>query len=154
MNKVFLIGNLTHDPELTETASGVAICHFSIAVQRAYTQDGERQTDFFNCTAWRGTGENIARYCKKGNKVLVVGSVQIRNYEDNKGVKRTAVDVIAQEIEFLTPKSSAETGEFGAKDSPSTNPSTESRISQIGREEQAKRKPTLQAMDDDDDIPF
>ena len=58
MNKVFLIGNLTRDPELTETAGGVAVCHFAIAVNRNYTsQDGERQTDFFNCTAWRGQAE-------------------------------------------------------------------------------------------------
>ena len=60
MNKVFLIGNLTRDPELTETASGVAVCNFSIAVNRNYaSQDGERQTDFFNCTAWRGTAEAL-----------------------------------------------------------------------------------------------
>ena len=62
MNKVFLIGNLTRDPELSETPSGVAVCHFSIAVNRNYSSgDGERQTDFFNCVAWRGLGETIAR---------------------------------------------------------------------------------------------
>ena len=72
MNKVFLIGNLTRDPELTETASGVPVCHFSIAVNRNYSsQDGERQTDFFNCTAWRAMAETIARYTKKGKKVAV-----------------------------------------------------------------------------------
>ena len=129
MNKVFLIGNLTRDPELTKTASGVALCHFSIAVQRDYTsQDGERQTDFFNCTAWRAMAENIARYTKKGNKVAVTGSVQLRNYEDNKGVKRTAVDIIVSDVEFLTPKTNSEQGE--------------------------QKKPTLQPMDGDDDIPF
>ena len=63
MNKVFLIGNLTRDPELRETPSGVAMCRFSIAVQRPYSsQDGERQTDFFDCTAWRGLAETIARF--------------------------------------------------------------------------------------------
>ena len=104
MNKVFLIGNLTRDPELTETPSGVPVCRFSIAVNRNYaSQDGERQTDFFNITAWRAMGETIARYTKKGNKVAVVGSIQMRNYEDNQGVKRTAVDIIAQDVEFLTP---------------------------------------------------
>lgn len=66
MNKVFLIGNLTRDPELTETSGGVNVCHFAIAVNRSYTSaDGERQTDFFNVTAWRGLAENIARYTKK-----------------------------------------------------------------------------------------
>lgn len=147
MNKVFLIGNLTRAPELTETASGVALCHFSIAVQRDYTsQDGERQTDFFNCTAWRGLGESIAKYTKKGKKVAVTGSIQLRNYEDNQGVKRTAVDIIVSDVEFLTPKSNAETGEFEAKASSSAHSSGDSGNGQ--------NKPTLQPMDGDDDIPF
>ena len=84
MNKVFLIGNLTRDPELSETPSGVAVCHFSIAVNRNYSSgDGERQTDFFNCVAWRGLGETIARYTKKGKKVSIVGTIQTRTYENN-----------------------------------------------------------------------
>ncbi len=136
MNKVFLIGNLTRDPELAETASGVAVCHFAIAVNRNYTgQDGERQTDFFNCTAWRGQAETIARFCKKGHKVAVTGSIQMRNYEDNQGVKRTAVDIIVQDVEFLTPKA----GEDDMDEPRAAAP---------------KRKPVLQAMDDDSDIPF
>ena len=62
MNKVFLIGNLTRDPELTETSGGVSVCHFSIAVNRNYTSgDGERQTDFFNVTAWRGLADTVSR---------------------------------------------------------------------------------------------
>ena len=141
MNKVFLIGNLTRDPELTETASGVPVCHFSIAVNRNYSsQDGERQTDFFNCTAWRATAETIVRYTKKGNKVAVVGSVQMRNYEDNQGVKRTAVDIIVQDVEFLTPKAAGEG--FDDFDQPAP------------RANAPKRKPVLEAMDDDSDIPF
>ena len=139
MNKVFLIGNLTRDPELTETPSGVAVCRFAIAVNRNYTSnDGERQTDFFNCTAWRGQAETIARYTKKGNKVAVTGSIQLRNYEDNQGVKRTAVDIIVQDVEFLTPKS--EGGEFDDEAPRSAS--------------QPKKKPSLRPMDDDGDIPF
>ena len=135
MNKVFLIGNLTRDPELRETASGVAVCGFTIAVSRNYTnEDGERQTDFFNCTAWRGLGETIAKYTKKGKKVSVVGSVQLRNYEDNEGIKRTAVDIIVQDVEFLSPKEADD-----AADEPKPK---------------GKKKPTLQPMDDDSDIPF
>lgn len=134
MNKVFLIGNLTRDPELRETASGVAVCSFSIAVSRNYTnEDGERQTDFFNCTAWRGLGETIGKYAKKGKKVAVVGSVQLRDYEDNEGIKRKAVDIIVQDVEFLSPKDNDEVGE---------------------QPKAKKNKPTLQAMDDDGDIPF
>lgn len=140
MNKVFLIGNLTRDPELRETPSGVAMCRFAIAVQRPYSsQDGERQADFFECTAWRGLGETISRYTKKGNKVAVSGSIQLRNYEDNQGVRRTAVDIIVQDCEFLTPKANGE-GFDDVADAP--------------RASAPKKKPTLQAMDDDGDIPF
>jgi single-strand DNA-binding protein len=139
MNKVFLIGNLTRDPESRETPSGVPMCRFSIAVNRNYRNaDGDRQTDFFNCTAWRGQAETIARYTKKGNKVAVTGSIELREYEDNQGVKRTAVDIIVQDCELLTPKANDSFDDVA--DEP--------------RASAPKKKPTLQAMDDDSDIPF
>lgn len=135
MNKVILIGNLTRDPELTETNSGVKVCRFSIAVNRAYKNgDGERITDFFNIVAWRGLGESVARYTRKGNKVAVVGSIESRNYTDNEGVKRTAVDVIAADVEFLTPRQS------DSNDGVS--------------ERRSGGRPALQEFDDDGDIPF
>ena len=105
MNKVILIGNLTRDPELTETPSGVAVCRFAIAVSRDYANaDGTRETDFFNITVWRGRAETCGKYLKKGNKVAVIGSLQTRSYEDKDGVKRNVTDIIANEVEFLTPK--------------------------------------------------
>ena len=144
MNKVFLIGNLTRDPELTETASGVSICRFAIAVNRNYTgPDGERKTDFFNVTAWRGLGETVSRYAHKGNKVAVSGTIELRNYEDSQGVKRTAVDIVAQDVEFLSPRGSNEGGGYEA-DAPAP-------AQGAGR---GSRKPTLQSSDDDGDIPF
>ena len=140
MNKVFLIGNLTRDPELSETSGGVSVCHFGIAVNRSYSsQDGDRQTDFFNVTAWRGLADNVARYTKKGSKVAVSGSVQIRNYEDNQGNRRTAVDIIAQDVEFLNTRSQSD--DF--YDAPAPANSGEGR-----------KKPALQTFDDDGDIPF
>lgn len=136
MNKVFLIGNLTRDPELTETNTGVALCRFSIAVNRNYgSADGERKTDFFNVVAWRGLGETVARYAKKGNKVAVSGSIELRNYEDSQGVKRTGVDIVAQDVEFLSPKGS---GDGFADAAPSSD----------------RKKASLQSFDDDSDIPF
>ena len=105
MNKVILVGNLTRDPELTETPNGVSVCKFAIAVSRDYANsDGQRETDFFNITVWRGRAENCGKYLKKGNKVAIVGSLQTRSYEDKDGIKRTLTDVIANEVEFLTPK--------------------------------------------------
>lgn len=149
LNKVFLIGNLTKDPELSNTSSGVSVCRFSIGVARPANQDGERVTDFFECSAWRGTAEAIARYCKKGNKICVIGSVQTRTYEDNNGSKRKVYDISVQEVEFLTPKSNAETGEIGASQSSLAHSSTTKQTSVFDR-----NKPSLQPMDDDDDIPF
>jgi single-strand DNA-binding protein len=106
MNKVILVGNLTRDPELTETPNGIAVCRFSIAVSRDYANsEGTRETDFFNITVWRGRAENCGKYLKKGNKVAIVGSLQTRSYEDKDGIKRTVTDVVASEVEFLTPKS-------------------------------------------------
>ena len=105
MNKVILIGNLTRDPELSQTNSNVSLCRFSIAVTRDYANsDGTKETDFFNVTVWRGRAETCGKYLKKGNKVCVVGSLQNRSYEGQDGVKRTVTDIVASEVEFLTPK--------------------------------------------------
>lgn len=112
MNKVILVGNLTRDPELTETPNGIAVCRFAIAVSRDYANsEGTRETDFFNITVWRGRAENCGKYLKKGNKVAVVGSLQNRSYEDKDGIKRTVTDVVASEVEFLTPKTNQGEGE-------------------------------------------
>lgn len=105
MNKVILIGNLTRDPELSETGSGVSVCRFSIAVNRSYTNgDGERETDFFNCVAWRGLGETIAKYFTKGKKIGICGSIETRQYEGNDHIKRNATEIVVKDIEFLSPK--------------------------------------------------
>ncbi len=141
MNKVFLIGNLTRDPEMSETNSGTSVCRFTIAVNRPYTNgDGDRQTDFFNVTAWRGLAENVGKYCEKGSKVAVSGSIQIRNYEDNNGNKRTAVDVIAQEVEFLSKR------ELRERDDPYDEPTPSRRTT--------RKQLSLEEFDDDGDIPF
>lgn len=109
MNKVILIGNLTKDPELASTPSGTSVCHFSIAVSRDYANaEGNRETDFFNVNVWRNQGENCHKYLKKGNKVSLIGSLQNRSYEDKDGVKRTVTEIVANEVEFLTPKQATE----------------------------------------------
>lgn len=114
MNKVILVGNLTRDPELSETPNGVAVCRFAIAVSRDYANsDGTRETDFFNITVWRGRAEVCGKYLKKGNKVAIVGSLQNRSYEDKDGIKRNVTDVVANEVEFLTPKNAQNGGEDG-----------------------------------------
>lgn len=108
MNKVFLIGNLTRDPELSTTSSGVSLCRLSLAVSRRFANaDGTRETDFFNITVWRNDAENCSKYLNKGSKIAVVGSLQNRTYEVD-GVKRYATDIVASEIEFLNSRSSGD----------------------------------------------
>lgn len=104
-NQVFLVGNLTQDPTTAVTTSGVDMCRFSIAVKRTY---GEKETDFFNITTWRGLADNCAKYLKKGSKVAIIGSLQNRSYEDKDGIKRNVTDIIAREVEFLSARSSVE----------------------------------------------
>ena len=104
MNKVFLIGNLTRDPEMRSTQSGVPVCNFSIAVNRRFrnAQTGQQETDFLNIVAWRQLAELCGRYLTKGRKVAVTGSIQTRTYEAQDGSKRSAFDIVADEVEFLT----------------------------------------------------
>ena len=138
MNKVYLIGNLTRDPEVSETPNVITLCRFAIAVNRNYSSDGERQTDFFNITVWRTQAENCGRYLKKGSKVAIVGSLQNRSYEDKDGNKRTVTDIVASEVEFLSSKSSQENGEEEFASQPT----------------RSNKKPELEVMANDDTLPF
>ena len=133
MNKCILIGNLTKDPELSTTTNGVAVCRFSIAVSRRYSNaDGERETDFLNIVVWRSLGENCHKFLKKGSKVGVVGNIQSRSYDAADGTKRYVTEIVAEEVEFLSTRN-AEDG---------VRPST-------GSDEVAKLQPI-----DDDGLPF
>jgi single-strand DNA-binding protein len=107
MNKIMLIGNLGRDPEMTYTPSGVAVTRFTIAVNRvSRNQSGERQeeTEWFNIVAWRQLAETCTTYLKKGQKIYIEGRLQTRRYTDRNGAERTAIEVIANDMEMLTPK--------------------------------------------------
>jgi single-strand DNA-binding protein len=112
MNKVFMIGNLSKDVDLRTTQSGKAVASFTIAVNRRFKgQDGEKQTDFFNIVAWGQLGEMCGRYLAKGRKVAVVGELQTRSYDAKDGSKRYATEIIADEVEFLSPREKPESVE-------------------------------------------
>lgn len=102
MNTIQLIGNLTRDPEVSETASGVSVARLTIAVNRPFSSSQERKVDFFNVSAWRTLAENCARYLSKGSKVGVVGYLQNDSYTDKNGDKRFMTKIIANSIEFLS----------------------------------------------------
>ena len=102
MNKVFLSGNLTRDPEVRYTQAGKPYARMGIAVNRPYSK--EKVTDFFNLTAWDKTAEFCGRYLVKGTRVLVEGRLQNYSYEGQDGTKRSGVDVIVENIEFADSK--------------------------------------------------
>ena len=105
MQTIIFIGNLTHDPETRATPSGVTVCSFTVAVNRRYTKaDGTKDTDFFRVNAWRGLGDICSKYLSKGKKVAVKGELQARQYEAKDGTTRMSLDVSADEVEFLSPR--------------------------------------------------
>ena len=105
LNKVILGGRITADPELKKTDSGIAVCSFSMAINRK-NKDGEQQTDFVNCVAWRKTAEFVAQYFKKGSCICIVGSIQTRTWTDNDNNKRYATEIISDEAYFVDSKGS------------------------------------------------
>ena len=139
-NLVVLTGRLTADPELKTTTNGVSVSSFRIAVDRAYQKQGEeRQADFIDIVAWRQTADFVCRYFKKGSMIAVQGSIQTRNYEDKQGNKRTAVEVVADNVSFCGSKNE------------STQQTTYPPVANAS-------KPTANAFeaieDDDDGLPF
>ena len=131
MNKVFLIGRLTRDPELRYTGSNTPVATFSIAINRNFTNSaGEREADFINIVVWRKQAENVKNYLQQGSQVAIDGRIQTRNYEDKEGQKRYVTEVVADNVEFLGSKNSANNSntkanndeptpyDFGEKDEP------------------------------------
>lgn len=104
-NRIILMGRLTKDPELKTTQSGVTMCRFSIAVDRAYSKGQEKQTDFFDITAWRQTAEFVSKYFSKGKCILIEGKLQNNNYTDQNGVKQYRNAIIADNVAFCGDKS-------------------------------------------------
>ena len=105
LNRVILMGRLTAAPELKTTTSNVPVCAFRLAVERSYTPKGqEKQTDFISVVAWRSTAEFVSKYFDKGQLVALEGSLQTRGYTDNAGNRRTATEVIADQVYFAEPK--------------------------------------------------
>ena len=117
INVVVLMGRLTADPELRTTPNGISVTSFSIAVDRTYQKAGaEKQTDFINIVAWRGTAEFITRYFRKGSMIAITGSLQMRSYTDKDGNKRTVYDVVCDNASFCGSK--AESGTASRPDKP------------------------------------
>lgn len=118
MNKAILVGNLTRNPDVKTTQGGTAVTTFSIAINRKFkNQNGENEADFINIVTWRQLAEICGRYLHKGSKVSVCGRIQSSTYEDQNGNKRYKTEVVADEVNFLTPR--------GANDGQSAPPPNE-----------------------------
>lgn len=119
LNRVILMGRLTADPEHKQTPNGVSVTSFSIAVERNFVDKstGKRGADFINIVAWRGTADLICKYFSKGRLIALEGSIQTRNYEDKSGNKRTAFEVMADNVYFTGEKSDSTAARGGRSDS-------------------------------------
>ncbi len=105
MNKAILVGNLTRDPELRTTSSGISVATFTVAVSRRFKgQDGQQQADFISCVAWRATAEFVSKYFVKGSRIGIVGTIQTRTYDDANGVRKYVTEIVCDEVEFVTSK--------------------------------------------------
>ena len=127
LNCVAIVGRLVADPELKTTSSGISVTSFTVAVERSYVRQGEeRQTDFIDVVAWRQTAEFTTKYFRKGSWIAVKGSIQTRTYEDKNGIKRKAVEVSADNIDFCSNKSdnqgSYSGGTYNAAPAPAAAP--------------------------------
>lgn len=111
MNKAILIGRLTRDPELRYTSSNRAVCQFTVAIDRPFTNQasGQREADFINVVAWDKTGENVGKYMTKGRLIAVEGRIQTRNYENNEGRRVYVTEVIANNVQFLESRNAQNT---------------------------------------------
>ena len=117
LNKIILMGRLTHAPELRRTQSGTAVASFTLAVDRDFKdQSGERAVDFIDIIAWRSAGEFVAKYFTKGRMAVVVGRLQIRNWVDKEGGKRRAVEVVADSVYFGDSKKEESQNPYTAGD--------------------------------------
>ena len=137
-NKAILGGRITSDPEVKTTQSGTPVCSFSIAVNRRGAKDGQQQSDFITCVAWKERAELIGKYFRKGSSICIVGELQTRKWQDNNGNNRSATEVIVNEVCFVDSKSDNQSA-------------SKTYMPDVYKNEP---KPSFTDMDDDSDIPF
>ena len=128
MNKLTIIGNLTRDPELRTTPSGVTVCNFNVAVNRrnrSQNDNGQPEADFFRVTVWRQLGEACAKYLAKGRKVAVIGPVSASTYQANDGSTRVQLEVTADDVEFLSSRNDAQDSTTGGYSAPAPAPAAQ-----------------------------
>ena len=167
LNHIVIMGRLTRDPELRTTTSNINVTSFSVAVDRDYgnRESGEKQTDFINCVAWRSTADFVKKYFSKGSMIVVSGRLQIRDYTDREGNKRTAAEIVADNVYFGESKRREDSGSYNREDyaprsdnrsSGDYNRGSYSAPSRDSFESARKQAAAFQPVDegDDGDLPF
>lgn len=162
LNHIVIMGRLTRDPELRYTSSNIPVASFTVAVDRDYgnRESGEKQTDFINCAAWRSTGEFVSKYFNKGSMIVVSGRLQLRDYTDRDGNKRTAAEIVADNVYFGESKrrdDSAGDGGYQRGNARQDNGGSSYRAPSRDSFESARRQASggFQEIDGDDgDLPF
>ena len=154
MNKAILIGRLTRDPELRYTSSNRAVCQFSIAIDRPFTNQstGQREADFINIVAWDKTAENIGKFMSKGRLIAVEGRIQTRNYDNNEGKKVYVTEVVATNVQFLESKNATSNSNGNGFDT-MPEPPMEKSPYDFG-EENSNQNSSNNTMNIDDNDPF
>ena len=157
MNKIHLIGNVVHTPEMRSTQSGMSVCKFSVAVKRRFKnpQTGDYDTDFFEVQAWRQLADLCGKFLERGRKVAVVGAMQMRDYEAKDGSKRRAWEVIADEVEFLSQRTeSASDAPAADQRQPMTREQAKAMVKQAAAAASATPEQQGFTVADDDELPF
>ncbi|MCL2495481.1 MAG: single-stranded DNA-binding protein [Oscillospiraceae bacterium] len=154
LNTAIIMGRLTAEPEL-KSAAGTTVCSFTVAVDgRSKDQQGERQTNFIRCVAWRERAEFLARYFHRGNMVAITGYIQVRNYEDKNGNKREAVEIVADRVDFTGEKTQGSGGGY-REDVPLPPPPPErQQLSQPAPAYSTASATDFEEIAGDDDLPF
>lgn len=152
LNVVAIMGRLVADPELRTTPAGHSVCNFRISCDRSYVQQGqERQADFIDIVAWRQQADFVSKYFQRGSLIAVEGSLQTRQYQDKQGSKRTAVEVVANNISFAGAKRQ------DGQSVPSYEQQTVSHVQQAKAAQPAYTQGSMDdfaVINDDDDLPF
>ncbi len=152
LNVIVIMGRLVADPELRTTPQGTSVTSFRVAVDRNFARQGqERQTDFFDVVAWRGTAEFVSKYFHKGSMIAVEGSMQMRNYQDKNGVNRTAYEIIANNVSFTGSKQESGSGNYA----PAPQRQEYSRpVAPAAPSYSAGSNDDFAVIDDNEDLPF
>lgn len=154
LNSCVLMGRLTADPELRTTQNGKSVASFSLAVERDFQRDGERQTDFIDVVAWRGTAEFVCKYFRKGRMLAIVGHIQTRTYTDKDGNKRKAVEVVADKADFTGEKAELSAQEPSRIEGYEPAGKTRSPVANTSDTHENTNSEDFTEISNDDDLPF